>query len=147
MTPTTYLICCYFPFVNQLSSFYAVVWILSVKVILVSILYLIIAYFNQLSPLLFDLTPSAEHSVRFSNYPTLLLWGSSAILYSPLRRTNFIQTTTSTEIYPISSAFSAVWHITYPIEKTSDHQFVIIRYRSQYSQDLFFKGKIYQSAL
>ena len=99
------------------------VWRFSVKVLLLFILYLIIAYFTQLSPLLFKLTPLVDHSAQFANHPTSLLWDSSAILYLPLRRTNIIQTTTSTEIDPIRSAFSAVWHIPDPIEETSYHHF------------------------
>ena len=95
------------------------------------ILYLIIAYFTQFSPSLSDLTPSIDHSVRFANYPTSLLWYSTEILYSPLRITNNIQTTTSTEIDTISSEFSDVCNIPDPIEKTSAHNFILIRYQSQ----------------
>ena len=126
MIPTTYLICCYSTFVTQLSSFSAVVWILSVEFLLTFILYPIIPYFTQFYPLFSELTPSAEHSVQFANDPTSLLWDSLAILYLPLRRTNFTQTSTSTEIDPIRSAFIDVWHITDPIEETSYHQFVLI---------------------
>ena len=127
----TFLICCYSTFVTQLSYLSAMVWRLSVKVLLTFILYLIIAYFTQFSPLLFELTPSAEHSVRFANYPTSLLWDSSEILYSPLRRTNFTQATTSTEIDPIIHAFISLWNIPDPIEDKPDHQFVLIWHQSQ----------------
>ena len=126
MSLTTYLICCYLPFVAQMSSFSSVVWILSVKVLFLLIYYLIISYFTQFYLLLSELTPSADHSVRFANYPTSLMWDSSEILFSPLMRTSIIQTTTSTEIDPISTEFSAVWHIPDPIEETSYHQFVLI---------------------
>ena len=91
---TTYLIFCYFQFFPQMSSFSAMMCRLSVKLIFIFILYLIIAYFNQFSLLLSELTPSAEHSVLFDNYHTSLLWDSLEILYSPLRRTNIIQNTT-----------------------------------------------------
>ena len=87
--------------------------------------------FTQFIPLLSELTLSEYHIVRFANYPTAFLWDSSAILYSPLRRTNIIQTTTSTKIDPISSAFSTVRHTFDPIEETSDHQFFLILYLSQ----------------
>ena len=98
-----------------MSYFSDVVWRLYAKVLLIFILYLPIAYFIQFSPLLSKLTRSEEHSVQFANYPTSLLWVSSAILYSILRRTNIIQNTTSTEIDPIGSTFSYVWHIPDPI--------------------------------
>ena len=143
----THLICCYFPFVNQLSYFSAVVWRLSVKVILRFILYPIIAYSTQFSLLLSELNPLAEHSFRFANYSTSLLWDYSAILYSPLRRTNLIQTTTSTEIDPIRSSFSAVWHISDTTEETSDHQFFSSEIKHIKVRIYFFKGKVYQSAL
>ena len=81
--------------------------------------------------LLSELTPSVEHSVQFSNYPTSFLWYSSAILYSPFRSTNIIQNTTSTEIDITVSALSYVWHIPDPIEETSYHQFSLILYWSQ----------------
>ena len=68
--------------------------ILSIKVLLIFFLYLIITFSTQFSPLLYELTPSAEDSVRFANYSTSFMWDYSAILYSPLRRTNFIQNTT-----------------------------------------------------
>ena len=123
--------CCYLPFFTRLPSFSTVLWIFYDKVLLLFILYLTIRYFTQLSPLLSELTPSSEQSFRFSNYPTSLLGGSSAVLYSPLRRTNIIQTTTSTEIDPIIHAFISVWNILDHIEETSDHQFFLIQYRSQ----------------
>ena len=66
-SPTTYLICCYSPFVTGLSYFSAGVFRLYVKVVLIFILYLIIAYFTQFSQLLSDLTPLAERSVWFTN--------------------------------------------------------------------------------
>ena len=99
-------------------------------------LYLIIEYFTQFTLLLYELTPSSENSVRFANDPTSLLWYSSAILYLPLRRTNIIQTTTSTEIDPIRSAFSDMCHITNPIEETTDHQIILILYQPNQSTDL-----------
>ena len=142
-----YPIFCYFPFVTRLSSFSTLVCRLSIKVLFIFTFYLIIAYFTQFSLSLSKLTPSAEHSVRFANYPTSLLWYYSAIMYSPLRRTNFIQTNTSSEIDPISSAFSAVWHITNPIEDTSDHQFFSSDIDHSKVRISFFKGEIYQSAL
>ena len=99
--------------------------------ILISILYLIISYFTQFSPLLSELTPSEYHSVLFVNSPTSSLWDSSEIVYSLLRITNIIQTNTSTEIYLIISAFSDVWNFTDPIEEISHHQFFLIQYWSR----------------
>ena len=128
MSPTTYLICCYLPFVTQLSLLSSVVWRFSVKLLLIFILYLIISYFTQFSPLLSKLNPSADHSVLFDIYPTLLLFYYSAILYSPLSRNNIVQTKTPIEIGSISIVFSAVWHIPDPIEETSHHYFVLIQY-------------------
>ena len=87
-------------------------WIFSDKVLLLFILYLIIAYFTQFTLLLSELTPSAEYSVQFANYTTLLLWNSSEIMYLPLRRKNIVQTTTSTKIDPIIISLSDVWNIT-----------------------------------
>ena len=106
-----------------MSSFSVVVWRLSGKFLLIFILYLIIEYFNQFYLLISDLNPSEEHSVIFTNYPTSLLWYYSEILYSLLRITNIIKTTTSTEIYPIISAFSDLWNITDTIEEKSHNKF------------------------
>ena len=85
-----------------------------IKVVFIFILYLIIVYFTQFSPLLSELNPSAEHSVHFENYPTSLLWYSSEILYTPFWRT---------EIDPIRSSLSAVCNIPHTIEGYSYHQF------------------------
>ena len=99
--------------------------------LLLFILYLIIAYFIQFNPLLYELTLSADHSVGFANYPTSLFWDSSKTLYSQLSRTKTIQITTSIQIDPIRSVLSDVWHITDPIEETPYHQFVLILYQPQ----------------
>ena len=95
--------------------------------VFIFILYLIIVYFTQFSPLLSELNPSAEHSVHFENYPTSLLWYSSEILYTPFWRT---------EIDPIRSSLSAVCNIPHTIEGYSYHQFfhlILIAVNNQFS--------------
>ena len=119
-------------------------WILSVKLLFIFILYLIIEYCTQFSQLLSKLTPLAEHSVKFANYTTSLLWDSLAILYSPLRRTNFIQTTKSTEIDLTSSALSAVFHIPDAMKETPDHQFFSSNIDHSKVRIYFFKVKVDQ---
>ena len=108
------------------------VWRLYVKLRLIFILYLIIELFTQFSLLISYLIPSEEHSALFANYPTSLLWDSSEILYSLLRIPSIIINTTPTGIYPIISAFSAVWNISDPIEEKLYNKFFLIIYRSQY---------------
>ena len=93
----------------------------------------IIAYFTQFSPSLSELNPSAEHIVHFENYTASLLWDYSAILYTPLRRSFTFQTSPSSCIHPIRSAYSAVWNFPDTIEETSHHKVFLIRYRPQYT--------------
>ena len=77
---TVDLICCFPPFVTRMSPSHAEAKRFFVKVVLVFILYLIIAYLSKFYPLLSEFTPSVKHSVHFDNFPTSLLWDSSDIL-------------------------------------------------------------------